>query len=616
MSAEAHAYPADVQDLFPIGSPRVAYENMPLHIIVSGEDALATTIVEELKSAGVSVVRLVNTDHALVSSELAAAGVARATAVICAGDDDATNLEIALLARKANATARVVARVANDVLREAVATDNGPGAILDVAELAAPAVVEACLAHSTHPFEAAGIKFAVTGSEAPREATLRELYGDLAPVAVIHGAGSPTPGEVEVCPGRDLEVHAGDWTAMIGTADEVGARGVRIPQASGTRTRLSRARRTLDAVRTLRSDVNPAFYPVVVGVLSLILGSAVILRLSYEAPPRMTWVDALYFTIETITTTGYGDFSFVHQPTWLRLFAAMLMFSGVTSTALLVAFIADVLLSRRFVYSAGRPRVRHLRHHIIVVGLSALGMRVVNDLVGAGYDVAVIERDENNRFVSLAHELDVPVIFGDATLPQTLESARVDRARAVAVLTRDDMINIETGIVLAEMLGPRVSPELTRTDVPLVLRVYDRALGHAVAQRFGFENVRSTVELAAPWFIGAAMGLQVLGTFSVAQNSFVVGGMRVAANSELDGMRMFELSTQTRVIAITRPNSLVKLHPRRDARLRGGDTVYLVGPYRELLETLRKGFSPQQPTANEHSGNDSDVDVGREAKTG
>jgi Trk K+ transport system NAD-binding subunit len=217
----------------------------------------------------------------------------------------------------------------------------------------------------------------------------------------------------------------------------------------------------------------------------------------------------------------------------------------------------------------------------------------------------------------LAHELDVPLIFGDATLPQTLESARVDRARAVAVLTRDDMINIETGIVLAEMLGPRVSPETIRTDVPLVLRVYDRALGHAVAQRFGFENVRSTVELAAPWFIGAAMGLQVLGTFSVAQNSFVVGGMRVAANSELDGMRMFELSTQTRVIAITRPNALVKLHPRRDARLRGGDTVYLVGPYRELLETLRKGFSPPQPTTeNDPAESEQEANVSREAKTG
>ena len=52
--------------------------------------------------------------------------------------------------------------------------------------------------------------------------------------------------------------------------------------------------------------------------------------------------------------------------------------------------------------------------------------------------------------------------------------------------------------------------------------------------------------------------------------------MHVAAGSELDGLRMFEMSTQTRVIAITRRDTPVELHPRRDAWLRGGDTVYLV----------------------------------------
>jgi Trk K+ transport system NAD-binding subunit len=343
----------------------------------------------------------------------------------------------------------------------------------------------------------------------------------------------------------------------------------------------------------------------------------------------MSWIDALYFTVETITTTGYGDFSFGHQVTWLRLFAAMLMFGGATTIALLVAFIADVLLSQRFVLSAARPRARHLRNHIIIVGLSELGIRVVSDLVAAGHDVAVIERNEENRFLSAAHELDVPVIFGDATLIQTLESARVDRARAVAVVTRDDMINIETGIILAEMLGPRVMPEINRrAEVPLVLRVYDRALGFAVAQRFGFDNVRSTVELAAPWFIGAASGLEVLGTFSVGQSSFMVGAMRVAPGSDLDGLQMFEMSTQIRVIAFNRQDGPLQLRPRRDDRLRGGDTLYLVGPYRELLGTLRRGLPLRQPATGEERprdgrdaqpdkpGQDVQLDVSRQAKTG
>ena len=39
----------------------------------------------------------------------------------------------------------------------------------------------------------------------------------------------------------------------------------------------------------------------------------------------------------------------------------------------------------------------------------------------------------------------------------------------------------------------------------------------------------------------------------------------------------------------------MRLHPRRDTTLSAGDTAYLVGPYRELLDTLRKGQSAQQP---------------------
>src|SRR5271163_3300732 len=180
-------------------------------VIVSGDDALATTIVDELKRAGARVTTLLDSDlaGARVKTELVRAGVAHAVAVVCAGDDDATNLEIALLARKANPDIRVVARVANEVLREAVAADDRLSAILGVADLAAPAVVEACLARTTHPFEVAGIEFVVFGAEAPFDATLRDIYGDLAPVAVVEGHASAEPAEVVPCPGRDLRVNGG-----------------------------------------------------------------------------------------------------------------------------------------------------------------------------------------------------------------------------------------------------------------------------------------------------------------------------------------------------------------------------------------------------------------------
>ncbi|OBI20880.1 potassium transporter TrkA [Mycobacterium sp. E2327] len=566
----------------PVSHP--AREIMHREIIVAGDDALSRTIAEELRGAGARIIKI-NT-----AADLLGAGVHRARAVVCAGPNDAINLEIALLARQYSPDVRVVARLANDVLREAVSTVNGPGAILDVAELATPSLVEAVLSRNAHQFDTAGIEFVVWGAEAPHDGTLREIYGDLAPVAVVHGKKSPSPGEVVPCPGRDQRVYAGDWTSMIGVKDELEARGIKVPPATATRARHSRARHAIDAFRAMRDDINPMLFPSLAFALFLTLAATAVVHFTYRNP-RMSWIDALYFTSETITTVGYGDFSFAQQAPWLRLFGVALMFSGAIVTAILVAFLADLLLSRRFVQGAGLRRARHMRDHVVVIGLGSVGIRVVSDLAAAGYDVLVIESDENNRFLPTAAELDVPVIFGDPAMRQTLESARVDRARGVAVVTSDDMENIETGIVLLEILG-------SDTKTPIVMRVQGRALGTAVNRRFGFENVRSIVDLAAPWFIGAAMGLQVLGTFWVGQRSFMVGGMLVAEGSELDGLTMVHMSTQTRVIAIIRPEGPIRLRPRRDARLQAGDTVYLIGPYRELIATLRKGQPPPLTAIN------------------
>ncbi len=408
-------------------------------------------------------------------------------------------------------------------------------------------------------------------------------------MAVLHGENSATPGAVVACPGRDLTVDQGDWVAMIGAAEELAAEGIAVaaPTGSVATSRRTPLTRVLNAARAFREDVNPNFYRALSVSLTLLVSSTILLWLTYDRP-GMSLVDALYFSTETIATVGYGDFSFSDQPTWLRLFSIVLMFAGITTTAVLMAFVADLLLSRRLTYSAGRRKVRELQDHMIVVGLGSFGVRVAADLKSAGHDVAVIELNDDNRYLSAAADLDIPVIFGDATLPSTLEAARIEEAVAVAVLTDDDMVNIETSIVSRQRLKARWATT-GQLGVPLVLRVFDRALGTAVAHRFGFENVLSTVELAAPWFIGAALGLTVFGTFSVGQASFMLGGVRVEGGSELDGIRMADLSTQTRVIAIVGRDGARELHPRRDSQLSAGDTAYLVGPYRELLATLRKG---------------------------
>lgn len=550
------------------------------HIIVCGGDALATRIIGELSDAELSVVPLSD------ATGLSAAGVSDALAVIAASGDDAVNLEVALLARRANPTVRVVARLGNPVLRQAMAPGND-GAMLDVADLAAPSVVEALLGRTAHAIRVGDVEFVVSEAEVPRDGTLRDVYGRLAPVALIRGGSSDQAGEVIACPHLDIAVRQGDWAAMIGQADELAQQGMPVGRtdhfAARRRGPIGRA---WDSVRAFRDDIHPTFYRALAVLFTLLVSSTVVLRFCYQAP-GMSWVDALYFSTETLATVGYGDFNFMNQPIWLRLWGVVMMLGGLATTAIVVAFVADVLLSRRLSQSASRQHIRHLRRHFVVVGLGSFGIRVATLLKDAGYSVVVIERSETNRYLSQAAELHIPVIIGDATLRTTLVAARVEHARAVAVLTEDDMVNIETAIVAREILGADQNPNGWR--VPIVLRVFDQGLGDAVGNRLRFNFVRSTVDLSTPWFVGAAMGLDVVGTFSVRQHSFMVGGVHVQPGSDLDGLEISQTSPRTRVIAIERDGLPTELHPRRDTRLRAGETAYLVGPYHELLESLRRG---------------------------
>ena len=551
------------------------------HIIVCGDDALAMQIIDELNDAEISVVPL-KSPKALDSAD-----VATARAVIAASPDDALNLEVALLARRANPHVRVVARIANTSLREAMDDPDDPGDMLDVADLAAPSVVEALLGRTAHTIHVGEVDFVVSGAIAPVNGTLREIYGRLAPVAIIRGPNSADAGDVIPCPSLDAEVRQGDWTSMIGRPEELSAQGMRVGRTGDiTAPRRPALWRLMDTVRAFSDDIHPTFYRALAVLAGLLIGSTIVLRFNFRSP-GMSWMDALYFSTETLATVGYGDFNFMHQPLWLRLWGVVMMLGGLATTAIVVAFVADVLLSRRLSQATSRQHVRHMRHHFVVIGLGSFGIQVASMLKEAGYSVVVIERNEVNQYLPTATALKSPVIIGDATQRNTLEAARVEHSRAIAVLTDKDMVNIETGIVLREILGLDQSPHGQR--IPIVMRIFDRDLGDAVGHRLGFQYVRSTVDLATPWFIGAAMGLEVLGTFSVGQRSFMVGGVRVQPGSELDGVQMFELSTHTRVIAIERDGEPEVLHPRRDARLQAGDTAYLVGPYHELLDTLRKG---------------------------
>jgi Trk K+ transport system NAD-binding subunit len=269
----------------------------------------------------------------------------------------------------------------------------------------------------------------------------------------------------------------------------------------------------------------------------------------------------------------------------------LLIVTGVTLVTTIFALLTNVLVSRRIENALGQGSIRGMEDHVVLVGLGAVGLRVLEGLRALGRDVVVIEYDERNRYVQHARSLGVPIVHGDATLGQTLRSVNIADAGAIAILTSDDLVNLETGLAVRDLLGTRWK------EVPVVVRVFDRALGHRLEKTFKFHHVWSTSALAAPWFVGAVLGLEVLATFYVRNQPFLVARLTVRPDGGLVGLAMRELSARIRVVAIVRGGADGEMEhpPRRDTRFAAGDQAYLVGPYEELLRVLGRERESEIP---------------------
>ena len=125
-------------------------------------------------------------------------------------------------------------------------------------------------------------------------------------------------------------------------------------------------------------------------LLAVLVVATLVLHFTYRlAGPghRISLLDSVYFTVETVTTVGYGDYTFRGEPAWLIVFAIGLMMTGALFVAVFFALVTNMLVSRRIEESLGRQKIIALRGHVLVIGLGTVGLRVVRQLHDAGREV-------------------------------------------------------------------------------------------------------------------------------------------------------------------------------------------------------------------------------------
>jgi Trk K+ transport system NAD-binding subunit len=537
--------------------------------VVCGENPLAYRLIEELTTQydgfviaivrpginqWVALMRELNnveivTADLLDRTAFITARLRHAEALALVDQDDANNVEAALLAQEINPNVRIVIRMNKLSLGERISELLNNGVVLSASAIAAPAFVAAALDEAATPPMTVGDRTVVG---ILRERTRADDV--LAGLAVMGPRGTIP----EVLP------PDADARADLVLAKAKPAPPPRPPRASNATLFMS-----LVFGRRMRA---------VIGVFLVLyaIGTGV-----FALAQRTSWADAAYSALITaLTGNATGEFTGLAQ-----IAVVMLAILSVGFVPALTATVVDGLVRVRLQREAG-GLYDPISHHIVVVGLGDVGSRVARALHDQGVNVVAVERDSQARGIPVARELRIPVIIGDAARSETLDRASVKTCRALIIASTDDVTNLETAL-----LG-----QAAQRDLRVVLRLFDGEFADRVRRAFNINISRSVSYLAAPAFAAAMIGRQVIATIPVRRRVLLLAEVPVGMNSLIEHKTVASLTRphELRLLAV-RTSDQVLWRPSDGRPLRSTDRLIVAGT-RAGLSRLLAETAPDSAT--------------------
>ncbi len=594
-------------NLFPRGTVADQEVADGARYIVCGDDPLTQRLVEELavryrlkvtvilpsrktrqgpeiaRLPGVRVVERTRLD----AEAFKAAGVQSASGLALVNQDDVGNLHAALQAQELNPDLRLVVRMFNMSLGYSIRRLLRHCRVLSDASIAAPAFVASALGEvapsearpsDVERFNWIGVHLRVPG---------RTLYvarrEDVAPADVVCGlAATAGPGEPDLLP-RDQ-----DDADLVLAAARFGARpGMRLRQA-GRRVRFIYLLRAVSPFRLFGPRGGRTLVIAFLVLLALlVLGTVLLVRVD----PTLSFWNAVYVTVLNLIGGVNADPSL---PSGEKALEVTLAVAGLAMVPVITAGVVQAVVNARSARDKGRL-YRPVAAHMVVVGLGNVGTRVIQQLTDLGVPVVAIDKTESARGVQLVRDLGIRLVIGDAERDETLRAASVQTARALVVLSTDDVVN----------LGAALTARAINEDIRVVLRLFDGDFADRVQRLLGVASSKSVSFLAAPAFAAAMLEREVIGTIPVKRQVLLVVEVLVESGSALHGRTVgaAERAGEVRVVGIlgASPEVRMQLRPDLDRPIGAGERLIAVTTREGQRRLLAQAAADQEAAGQEVS---------------
>jgi voltage-gated potassium channel len=294
--------------------------------------------------------------------------------------------------------------------------------------------------------------------------------------------------------------------------------------------------------------------------------------------------DALYMTIITLATVGYGE---VHQVSATgRFFTIILIVLGVGYFMYVVGLIVQFLVEDRIRVILGRRKldkqIAGLKNHYIICGYGRIGRVLAHYLTERYLNVVIIEKNQDRQ--TAMDEDGVLYLMGEATDESLLIKAGIKTAKGLVTAVATDADN-----VFLTLIAKDLNPEIF-----IVARAIQNTAKRTL-QAAGAEKVISPYDLGARRMAHAILRPTVIKFLELAftddNTDIQVEEIRVQSTSRLLNVQLKDSGIRQKldliILTIKKADGTMIFNPTADTRIETDDTLVVVGRAKSVIQLER-----------------------------